>query len=724
MYTSQLDAYLINTIGMKEGYETLLKYVLSDPNGKLDEDVVRENNKNGWPIVDLLRAAATLEDDPMCRASNHFYNPLAPAWTDAGLSDSGYGLLHLTCSDWKLWQSNVVWATGFEDKEGTNRFGYDNLPEGEAYYNWDTARARYHAALTATDEAARQEEFARTFLALGHVGHLLEDMAVPAHTRNDMKGHLSFLGVQGFNITQWYGNLFEYYVSLNPDIVTEYAAKTAADYMPAFSRLSDFWDTDTYDGQNPSVTVATTNIGLAEYANANFFSDDTLNMSATPVEGEYPYPNRASTSLDTILQGLVEPMAVMAEDGKEDRVFYVSKIADGEEIEHFLVAKYHVYSQLNKNGTLDVDDGNFYRDEQCHADYAKKLVPRAVGYTAALVDYFFRGTIEIDRPSEGAYGVIDGTASPQEFTLIKARVRNTSIDASGALEPTSGGTLRAAARFKPRADYQPDLSNEPKHYWSDDQEAADAAVGYAYAISTPVAADALASGAWETFQFDFSQTPIPVGVSDLSLFVVYEGTLGSEQDTGVAVGSKDLSEPTQFVLWNMTDMYSFNQAYGTFATNSISPIADIPAALNAPPSGDVSLAIYFVNSPDRLESYEGLGDKVGDLAVSASGLGVNEYGRIIALFDDAATYNYTYIEAAWSGTLIKEVKSFVPALLSDGYYYPPVREMDGLRYHYHRAAHTCYPNPDGSALCYEPESGSVRENRTFTPASVSVLFGQ
>ena len=39
--------------------------------------------------------------------------------------------------------------------------------------------------------------------------------------------------------------------------------------------VARLWDTDRYDGTNPDVTLSTT-IGLAEYTNANFFSDNTI----------------------------------------------------------------------------------------------------------------------------------------------------------------------------------------------------------------------------------------------------------------------------------------------------------------------------------------------------------------------------------------------------------------------------------------------------------------
>jgi len=35
-------------------------------------------------------------------------------------------------------------------------------------------------------------------------------------------------------------------------------------------------------------------------------------------------------------------------------------------------------------------------DERVHEDYARQLIPRAVGYSAELLDYFFRGRLAVD----------------------------------------------------------------------------------------------------------------------------------------------------------------------------------------------------------------------------------------------------------------------------------------------------------------------------------------
>src|SRR5262247_2683048 len=52
-------------------------------------------------------------------------------------------------------------------------------------FSWRDGRRYFLDALTLRDPADREEAMAQTFRTLGHVLHLIQDMAVPEHTRND-----------------------------------------------------------------------------------------------------------------------------------------------------------------------------------------------------------------------------------------------------------------------------------------------------------------------------------------------------------------------------------------------------------------------------------------------------------------------------------------------------------------------------------------------------------
>lgn len=55
--------------------------------------------------------------------------------------------------------------------------------------DWDIARRAYFDALTKGTSAERDQNLAKTFQALGQVVHLVQDLAVPAHVRDDFASH-------------------------------------------------------------------------------------------------------------------------------------------------------------------------------------------------------------------------------------------------------------------------------------------------------------------------------------------------------------------------------------------------------------------------------------------------------------------------------------------------------------------------------------------------------
>ncbi len=243
---SQIDTFLKNTIGISNGYKEKV---------------------NGKKIIQWFSDGGELEDDPMCRASNHFHDPLK-LWNQSFMSDDttimGSGIRQY-CNElgWNYVnrKSNVTWTTGFlaPSPDGA-RATFSTDPEYTPI-NWDTARAYYLNALTSTSEADREANFAATFKSVGHVMHLLEDAAQPAHVRNDFTSHLVFQEINGFKFWKWYGSSYEHYVKNLPTLVT-----SAVPIPPEFVNpgLTDFWDTEQYDGSNPSASLT---LGLAEYSN-------------------------------------------------------------------------------------------------------------------------------------------------------------------------------------------------------------------------------------------------------------------------------------------------------------------------------------------------------------------------------------------------------------------------------------------------------------------------
>ena len=241
---SSLDSRLKDDLALPGGLDT----TLIDPSGR------------PLSVVRWLRRGSTLEDAPPCRARNHFHNPLRP-FTSSGVTDLPF-FVRDACADtpFAVTRSNVLWGTRFVSP-------VEKGPGAGNPFDWDAARLAFREALIAGTRAEREAALARTFETLGHVAHLIQDLAVPAHVRNDFQAHLQHLNpFAGFG--RWTEDGLERFVRRNPQLVAE-AAAAAATLAVEFTLkpLTRFWDLDLYMGATPSRDTAQ---GLAEYTHANF----------------------------------------------------------------------------------------------------------------------------------------------------------------------------------------------------------------------------------------------------------------------------------------------------------------------------------------------------------------------------------------------------------------------------------------------------------------------
>ena len=342
------------------------------------------------------------------------------------------------------------------------------------------------------------------------------------------------------------------------------------------------------------------------------------------------------------------PEEITAEDGEVDKVLYLRKDKDGEIIEHFAQAKY-VWEGLLFRLT---DIVKYYRlayklDDKVHENYAEKLIPKTVGYTAGLIDYFFRGKLEIEYPDGFVYAIIDGsvidgsyeidgnTIHTQMFKEIKAKVRNITPD-----EAMQDGQLIAVARYKRRKNYQPDLSTGAP-------VATSMEYNFSYAVSGPIDIPVLNSGEAQEFTFDFSQNPIPAGITDLYLQVIFKGTLGNEPDTAIAVGMKDINEPMHITIINATDRFYLDGILRT-----ADQIRSDPALLaRVDFDGDGIAGEWEAGEPyiDPFDIYAGLGfseDYQESWTPFYTPLPPGTYGRLILLTDTPQFHMYLRLEAA------------------------------------------------------------------------------
>jgi hypothetical protein len=326
------------------------------------------------------------------------------------------------------------------------------------FYSWPIAREAFYEALKSNDSGKRIQYFNRMFRSLGQVAHLLQDMAVPAHVRNDMKGHLSFQGhinmlLNHIMVTNWYANNFEAYVKKHTKDIK------GGQGVKSFNKLTDYWDADHYRGEN----IDNNDVGLAEYAQANFLSENRLLGAegfSHPAEGD----------------GAWEVTSYPAEDGITDFRVYFKKQIDGDDV---ALQTKNYFSTTNEMYFSKSWDYFYMLDEKCYEDYMSKLVPKAVDYSTGLINYFFRGTLEISMPDRYLYSIADGSLDPQQFTYIKANVRNSTDYNGGPDAPMGPGKLWAVAKYKKRKNYANDLSNDPPRKEDRDEF-------FSYSVSTAI----------------------------------------------------------------------------------------------------------------------------------------------------------------------------------------------------------------------------------------------
>lgn len=158
--------------------EAVRLYNLRHPEEKISEE------EAGWIIKGSIK-----EDTPP-RWINHFYDPIY----ERGLSGENVGVIpapmvrvltEIGISSEKP-RSSVEWATDSSLQQAYRYFGGDQ--------SWETALSKM-----------REGEKEEAFTALGHILHLLEDLGVPDHSRDD--AHAAVIG----NLTGDTGSPYESY---------------------------------------------------------------------------------------------------------------------------------------------------------------------------------------------------------------------------------------------------------------------------------------------------------------------------------------------------------------------------------------------------------------------------------------------------------------------------------------------------------------------------------
>ncbi|MCK5360289.1 MAG: hypothetical protein KAJ95_06655, partial [Gammaproteobacteria bacterium] len=283
------------------------------------------------------------------------------------------------------------------------------------------------------------------------------------------------------------------------------------------------------------------------------------------------------------------------------------------------------------------------------------LIPRAIAFSAGIIDYMLRGRIEISLPDEGAYSVVDHAVVNQKaegFDKIKVKLRNI----TEAIQPAPGdqnsqpvvqdiydGELLAVVKYRINPCYQSDLSGELKYVYGDpyppgptlldDQTTWSGCNGGKYysgseeiVVSLPIALapdESMPRDIGKEYTFFFTAADIPIDAIDVRLQIIFKGKLGSidnpelAESNAVVVSTKDISEPSFIQVTNSSD-------YKIQLSDAENPAQYVPSGVGGPLSIDI---LTHHTSPG--------------FRLATANLQVGEYARL-ALLTDASSQLVSY----------------------------------------------------------------------------------
>ena len=331
------------------------------------------------------------KDEGGNRSYNHFYDPLDTTH-GKGLSDIPEDTRGMVGTN------SFAWAS-ISNCMGLNfhsiLFGIGSNIGTSNIWSWQNARAWEWIGLTESNTFRRHDALTNMFRAVGQVMHLLEDTSQPQHVRNEQHVY-PYTNWLWRHLDTWISPIETYgdkhYLELN------YQADMLDWRGVGFLKLNDFWDRHKYNGDVSALYAAENGgaqLGLAEWCNGNFLGARHLfpeYFKPGSIE-YYPYPSRDhSTDYSQVRANpAIGVDSYIDEDGKTNQGIYLRKTGNGVAYNHIARINYlgAKIPGLTGPGYCTIDDPNVEKD------YHDKVIPKAVEYSAGLLDYFFRGTMTV-----------------------------------------------------------------------------------------------------------------------------------------------------------------------------------------------------------------------------------------------------------------------------------------------------------------------------------------
>jgi len=367
-------------------------------------------------IEGLIKYGSNFEDDEATsRSLNHFFDPA----NSRPLTVFG-AQLGVTSPDWALEDNGDV----------------SPILTGPQQYSYKDGMGYFDKALTSQTKTGRDSNWGLLFQSLGQIIHHIQDMSQPQHVRNDAHCDKPILcRVLGQYDPSWHEEYsFKKFENGIPgSIPLNYTP-------PQFPTAREYWTTSD-------------NKGIADFTNRNFVSKDSIfnidgGVFVANAEYTLPVPNSVPVTIslsDSSLLGVSGQALCDQLKQSNPAIIFPASVCDidfvsttvndsftGVTSTNNRAVTYSIFDKkltdygkkVNVNywsgsgGTVD----RLFTLNQFNFDAAHNyLIPRAVAYSAGLINHFFRGKIDMI-PDPGSSGwLIQNLSSDEDmegtFTL-------------------------------------------------------------------------------------------------------------------------------------------------------------------------------------------------------------------------------------------------------------------------------------------------------------------
>lgn len=413
-------------------------------------------------------------------------------------------------------------------------------------FSYRDARRYFRLSLLEPNPNDRERWLAETFYSLGHVIHLIQDMASPAHTRNALHaGRVgpSYLGPP---------SVVEKYLDLR---TVRPGLRFGGYPIPkeGFSQPRDFWvETDASGNPRNGPTAR----GLSQIINRNFVSEGT-NFTAFENENHAEeYPNPVLNTVDC-REEFASTQDVNRQPITGFLTFCGNSFVDpntGVLETNPRMTTFSLFSRDLRGRGKTVPGGEFSLNALNAWSIGQLTIPRSVGYSAGLLDYFFRGKLDFDvQPSVESAGQLDLTFYNDSAETMTGSFTLYTEDRQGRRIPVPGASIAGLTLAGTSTNPEPPP------------------------IPGPPPVDYLPTSYTITF------TPDP-GVKLGGLTLVFSGLLGAEE--GAVAGKVKPWEPLIFAVQELAE---FTEPAGVYT--------DLPELI--PEDGGWAGSITRSNNPNK-----------------------------------------------------------------------------------------------------------------------------